>query len=141
MIDDAFNANPTSLGAALEVLSASKPRDGVGKIRVGRRVAILGDMLELGVDAAQQHKDIAQLAFLDDIDKIHCIGPLMRALYDALPEQKRGEWVATATEFVTMTKDMIDAGDVILVKGSKGNKTALVVDAIRKLGHPAPEQE
>lgn len=141
LIDDAFNANPTSMTAALEVLAVSAPRDNVGRLRTGRRIAILGDMLELGGDAALQHSDIAKLESFEKIDVTHCIGPLMQALYDALPVEKRGLWVATAAEFCTTVKDQIDAGDVILVKGSKGSKTALVVDAIRKLGQTAPTTE
>ncbi|MEY8096523.1 UDP-N-acetylmuramoyl-tripeptide--D-alanyl-D-alanine ligase [Falsihalocynthiibacter sp. S25ZX9] len=141
LIDDAFNANPTSLAAALEVLAAAKPRNDVGRVRIGRRMAILGDMLELGDDAIEQHRKIATLESVAQIDKIHCVGPMMRALFDEIPDQKRGLWVATSQELVAKAKDLIDAGDVILVKGSKGSKTALVVDAIRKLGHPAPTLE
>jgi UDP-N-acetylmuramoyl-tripeptide--D-alanyl-D-alanine ligase len=141
LIDDAFNANPTSTNAALEVLAASQPRDDVGTHRKGRRIAILGDMLELGDDAVAQHSELAANSSFELIDKGYCIGPLMRALDEALPVEKRGQWVATAAELTPKVKELIDAGDVILVKGSKGSKTALVVDAIRKLGHPAPTHE
>ncbi|WP_380058353.1 UDP-N-acetylmuramoyl-tripeptide--D-alanyl-D-alanine ligase [Falsihalocynthiibacter sp. SS001] len=141
LIDDAFNANPTSLVAALEVLAAAKPRDGVGQVRAGRRVAILGDMLELGEDAPALHREIAQAPSMKDIDRVHCLGPLMRELHETLPEGQRGLWATTATELAVHVKDMIDAGDVILVKGSKGSKASLIVDAIRKLGHPAPTNE
>jgi UDP-N-acetylmuramoyl-tripeptide--D-alanyl-D-alanine ligase len=59
----------------------------------------------------------------------------MRHLWDALPEEKQGQWAATAAELVPHVTRLVDAGDVVLVKGSKGSKVSLVVDAIRKLGH------
>lgn len=136
LIDDAFNANPASMAAALEVLAATRPVDGVGRIAHGRRVAILGDMLELGPDDISLHTDIARLPSLGAVDLIHCVGPRMRALYKALPEAQRGHWVETAPELVRKAHGLFDAGDVLLVKGSKGSKVSLVVDAIRKLGHP-----
>jgi UDP-N-acetylmuramoyl-tripeptide--D-alanyl-D-alanine ligase len=135
LLDDAFNANPTSLIASLEVLAASTPSDGVGRIVKGRRVAILGDMLELGKDEIMMHKEFATNPHLQSLDLIHCAGPLMRHLWDALPEAKQGQWAATAAELVPQVTRLVDAGDVVLVKGSKGSKVSLVVDAIRKLGH------
>jgi len=135
LLDDAFNANPTSLIASLEVLAASTPTDGVGRIVKGRRVAILGDMLELGKDEIGMHSEFAANPHLQSLDLIHCAGPLMRHLWDALPEEKQGQWAATAAELVPYVTRLVDAGDVVLVKGSKGSKVSLVVDAIRKLGH------
>ena len=64
----------------------------------------------------------------------------MRMLYDILPEDQRGLWTMTAAELATKAHTLIDAGDVLLVKGSKGSKVSLVVDAIRKLGHPRPTE-
>ncbi|WP_296430788.1 UDP-N-acetylmuramoyl-tripeptide--D-alanyl-D-alanine ligase [Yoonia sp.] len=135
LLDDAFNANPTSLIASLEVLAASTPTDDVGRIVKGRRVAILGDMLELGQDEIAMHSNFAQNHHLQSLDIIHCAGPLMRHLWDALPEEQQGQWAATAAELVPRVTRLVDAGDVVLVKGSKGSKVSLVVDAIRKLGH------
>ena len=135
LLDDAFNANPTSLIASLEVLAASTPTDDVGRIVKGRRVAILGDMLELGQDQIAMHCNFAQNPHLQSLDIIHCAGPLMRHLWDALPEEQQGQWAATAAELVPRVTRLVDAGDVVLVKGSKGSKVSLIVDAIRKLGH------
>ncbi|SIT75222.1 UDP-N-acetylmuramoyl-tripeptide--D-alanyl-D-alanine ligase [Yoonia rosea] len=135
LLDDAFNANPTSLAASLEVLAASTPADNVGRIIKGRRVAILGDMLELGAAEVAMHRDMAQNEHLKSLDLIHCAGPLMRNLWDALPEAQRGRWAETAAELVPQASQLVDAGDVVLVKGSKGSKVSLIVDAIRKLGH------
>ena len=136
LLDDAFNANPTSMTAALEVLASYTPTDNVGHVVKGRRVAILGDMLELGPDETQMHAAIAGDMNMDNIHLVHCAGPRMKALYDALPEDKRGQWHSTAEALAAQTTRLIDAGDVVLVKGSKGSKVSLVVDAIRKLGHP-----
>jgi len=141
LIDDAFNANPTSMAAALEVLAASAPRDGVGRIYKGRRVAFLGDMLELGPDEIALHEALARDPSLEAITTVHCAGQRMRALWEALPEGQRGLWTATATEMTSEATRLVDSGDVVLVKGSKGSKVSLVVDAIRKLGQRRPMHE
>ncbi|MEL6684255.1 MAG: UDP-N-acetylmuramoyl-tripeptide--D-alanyl-D-alanine ligase [Pseudomonadota bacterium] len=138
LLDDAFNANPTSLAASLEVLAASTPTDNVGRIVKGRRIAILGDMLELGDAEEAMHREMAENAHLQQLDLIHCAGPLMRHLWNALPEEQRGRWAETAADLVPDVARMVDAGDVVLVKGSKGSKVSVIVDAIRKLGHRRP---
>ena len=135
LIDDAFNANPTSMIAALEILAAAKPRDGVGRIVKGRRIAILGDMLELGPSEREMHRAIAHDPSLQTLDIVHCVGPRMQHLWNALPEAARGVCAATAAELCPQISQLVDAGDVVLVKGSKGSKVSTVVDAIRKLGH------
>ncbi len=81
------------------------------------------------------HRAMSDNPHLQALDLIHCAGPLMRHLWEALPEGKRGEWRETAAELVPIVTRLVDAGDVVLVKGSKGSKISLVVDAIRKLGH------
>jgi UDP-N-acetylmuramoyl-tripeptide--D-alanyl-D-alanine ligase len=136
LIDDAFNANPSSLAAALDVLGAAEPVDGVGRVRQGRRIAILGDMLELGPDEAQMHRDVASHPMMARVHTVHCVGPRMRALWDILPHQQRGEWHEQAPGLAAHAHLLADAGDVLLVKGSKGSKVSLVVDALRKLGQP-----
>ena len=137
LIDDAFNANPASMAAALDVLIAATPQDGIGRVGAGRRIAILGDMLELGPTEAALHAAIAHHPGLAKIAPIHCIGPRMKALWDALPRGQRGEWVASAADLAPRARSLIDAGDIILVKGSKGSKTSLVVDVLRKMGQGA----
>lgn len=137
LIDDAFNANPASMAASLEVLVNARPQDGIGSRAKGRRIAILGDMLELGPTEAALHAAIAETPGLAAIDLIHCVGPRMKALHAALPRGQRGDWVATAAELLPRARHLIDAGDIILVKGSKGIKVSLMVDALRKLGQPA----
>ncbi len=139
LIDDAFNANPSSMAAALEVLAAAQPVDGAGRVARGRRVAVLGDMLELGAQEAEMHRALAHLPDLVRVQTVHCVGPRMRALWEALPRAQRGDWTDTAPEMAARAARLADAGDVVLVKGSKGSKVSLVVDALRKLGHPAPQ--
>jgi UDP-N-acetylmuramoyl-tripeptide--D-alanyl-D-alanine ligase len=134
LIDDAFNANPASMAAALAVLAAAEPRDGAGRIAKGRRIAILGDMLELGPDEARMHAEIADHPAMRVISRVHCVGPRMRALWAALPEATRGDHVGTAAELAARAHRLVDPGDVVLVKGSKGSRVSLVVDALRKLG-------
>jgi UDP-N-acetylmuramoyl-tripeptide--D-alanyl-D-alanine ligase len=139
LIDDAFNANPASLAASLDVLIAAEPQHGVGRVGRGRRIAILGDMLELGRTEIELHQAIAHHPNLDAIDVIHCVGPRMRMLWRALPRNQRGEWVDTAPELAARARSLVDAGDIVLVKGSKGIKVSLVVDALRKLGHASAD--
>lgn len=142
LIDDAFNANPASMAASLDVLIAAEPEHGVGRIGAGRRIAILGDMLELGATESALHLAIADHPGLSTIGTIHCVGPRMRGLWKALPRAQRGEWAETATEIAPRARYLVDAGDIVLVKGSKGSKVSLIVDVLRKLrqGQPAPHQ-
>jgi UDP-N-acetylmuramoyl-tripeptide--D-alanyl-D-alanine ligase len=125
LIDDAFNANPASLAASLEVLAAAQPVPG------GRRVAVLGDMLELGPDEARLHAEVAAHPALAQVAVVHCVGPRMRHLFDALPEARRGRYAASAEALRDELADLARPGDVVLVKGSKGSKVSLVVDAFR----------
>jgi len=141
LIDDAFNANPTSMAAALEVLAAMTPVDGVGRIRKGRRIAILGDMLELGPDEMAMHAAVAGLPGINAVTLVHCVGPRMKHLWDALPEAQRGKRVDTAQELAEEAHLLIDAGDVVLVKGSKGSRVSLVVEALRRAGRQMGREE
>ncbi|MGX9855993.1 UDP-N-acetylmuramoyl-tripeptide--D-alanyl-D-alanine ligase [Limimaricola variabilis] len=138
LIDDAFNANPTSLSASLAVLAASTPRDGVGRVHRGRRIAILGDMLELGPQEHEMHAAMADDPAIAAIRTVHCVGPRMRALHAALPAERRGRWVERAEELLPDLARLVDSGDVVLVKGSKGSQVSRLVDAIRKLGQRNP---
>ena len=141
LIDDAFNANPTSMAASLEILAASRPRDDVGRVSRGRRVAILGDMLELGDTEMDLHVALAKLPQMRSIDVVHCAGPRMQALWQALPEAQRGKHVDQAEDLAARAHRLIDAGDVVLVKGSKGSRVSLVVDALRKRGRAMWREE
>ncbi len=133
IIDDAFNANPASMAAAFEVLAAIEPKQGQGRIATGRRIAILGDMLELGDTEAELHRALAEHPAIASFKRIDCVGPRMVALYDALPAHQRGRHVEKAEDLAKDAHRLIDAGDVVLVKGSKGSRVSLVVDALRRL--------
>ncbi|WP_101068231.1 UDP-N-acetylmuramoyl-tripeptide--D-alanyl-D-alanine ligase [Roseovarius salinarum] len=137
LIDDAFNANPASMAAALEVLAAARPRDDVGHVARGRRIAILGDMLELGETEAALHAALAELPEMDRLSVVHCVGPRMKALWDALPEARRGRWVEHADDLAGRLHGMVDAGDVVLVKGSKASLVSRLVDELRRTDRAA----
>ncbi|MFQ5622476.1 MAG: UDP-N-acetylmuramoyl-tripeptide--D-alanyl-D-alanine ligase [Paracoccaceae bacterium] len=135
LIDESYNANPRSMAAALEVLAAAEPENSVGRVAKGRRIAFLGDMLELGPGAEALHAAIAALPQIAAIDVIHTAGPLMKSLHGALPPERRGEWHATSVDLAGRARRLIDAGDVVMVKGSLGSRTGLIVDAIKNLGN------
>lgn len=122
LIDDAFNANPASLSAGLATLAG---------LQGGRRVAILGDMLELGTEEVAMHRAVADDPSMAAIDLVHCAGPLMRHLHEALPADKRGLWTQTAAELAAHPDKLISAGDIVLVKGSKSSRISMVVQALR----------
>lgn len=135
LIDDSYNANPTSMAASLEVLAAAAVTNNTGRVAKGRRIAYLGDMKELGPKAEALHVEMAIHNAAAELDTIHCIGPLMKAMYDALPDAQKGRWTETSAEMVQGIRRDLDAGDVVLAKGSLSMKLGLVVDAIRKMGH------
>ena len=136
LIDDSYNANPTSMQAALDVLAAAEVTNDIGRVSKGRRIAFVGDMKELGPEGPGMHAALADLEAVATIDIIHCIGPLMRHLHKALPAHKQGLWTETAAEMEARVARRLDSGDVVLVKGSLSMKLALIVDVIRKMGHP-----
>ncbi len=138
LLDESYNANPASMGAALEVLSVSKPEDGIGRDFRGRRIAILGDMLELGPREAELHAGLADLPAMRSVDLVVCSGPRMKALHNALEPARRGGWYETSAEAAARARRLIDAGDVVTVKGSLGAKMAVVVDELKKLGEARP---
>lgn len=127
LIDDAFNANPASVSAALDVLAASVPSPGA------RRIAVLGDMLELGPDETALHRAIADHPALAQVAQVHCVGPRMAALWAALPQARRGKQVAKVEDLLPRARYLVHPGDVILVKGSKGSQVSRLVQALRAL--------
>lgn len=132
LIDDAFNANPASLEAALDMLSRLTPGQTQAE-RPGRRIAILGDMLELGPDEQALHAAIASYPAVERVDLIHCVGPRMAALHASLPQRKRGRHVMTADELSEHAHHLVAPGDIVLVKGSKSSFVSRVVDRLRSL--------
>jgi UDP-N-acetylmuramoyl-tripeptide--D-alanyl-D-alanine ligase len=111
LIDDSFNGNPASMVAALDSLKA-RP------VAKGRRIAILGDMLELGEEAPSYHTGLAK--HLDGIDGVYCVGPLMHHLYTLRPRDKGLGWHEDpATLEPQQVASLLRGGDVVVVKGSK----------------------
>ncbi|UFZ03935.1 UDP-N-acetylmuramoyl-tripeptide--D-alanyl-D-alanine ligase [Bradyrhizobium ontarionense] len=110
LIDDSFNGNPASMAAALDSLQARPVR--------GRRIAVIGDMLELGAEAPAYHEGM--VGHLTGIDGVYCVGPLMRHLFERLPQEKRLGW---HEDPVTLNPAQVAAllapGDAVVIKGSK----------------------
>jgi UDP-N-acetylmuramoyl-tripeptide--D-alanyl-D-alanine ligase len=140
LIDESYNANPAAMAAALEVLAVVRPEDSVGRISRGRRVAFLGDMLELGPQELELHAGLAEAPALAQVTVVHCAGERMRALHAALPAGRRGEWFPDAAAMAARAGRLLDAGDVALVKGSNGSRVGLVVEAIKKMGEARPSE-
>ncbi len=134
LIDESYNANPASVVAALETLSLAEPTD-TPLGRKGRRIAILGDMLELGDDADRLHAEIADCSYMSAVDLVFACGPHSKTLYDALPRSKRGDWAADSQTLAPMVKDNIKIGDAVMVKGSLGSRMATIVTALDSLGN------
>jgi UDP-N-acetylmuramoyl-tripeptide--D-alanyl-D-alanine ligase len=124
LVDEAYNANPASMAGAITTLSA---RAGL------RRIAVLGDMLELGERENAYHGDIAKVVHAEGIDLVFCAGPRMKHMWDALNESQRGAYAASAAELAPLVVAAVMAGDVVMVKGSNGSKMAEVVRALSAL--------
>jgi UDP-N-acetylmuramoyl-tripeptide--D-alanyl-D-alanine ligase len=126
LIDESYNANPASMAAALQVLG----RATVGPH--GRRIAVLGDMLELGPTSAALHRGLNEAIKANHIDLVYCCGPLMRNLWNALSTGKRGGYAESAAALEAQAVAAIRAGDTIMVKGSLGSKMKTIVNALEK---------
>jgi UDP-N-acetylmuramoyl-tripeptide--D-alanyl-D-alanine ligase len=126
LIDESYNANPASMTAALNVLGQAP----VG--RQGRRIAVLGDMLELGPAGAGLHRGLDDAVKANGIDLVFCCGPLMRHLWDALSSGKRGGYAKSSAELESQVVAAVRPGDVIMVKGSLGSRMKTIVNALEK---------
>ena len=124
LIDDGYNANPASISAALNTLSKKNAK---------RRIAILGDMKELGSSEIEYHKKIATYADLYKLDCIHTVGPLMKCLHDILPEEKRGFHFKKSIDVVPLLGSILKGGDCLLIKASLSVGMKVIADAISSL--------
>lgn len=114
VIDDSYNASPSSVRASLEVLSALIPGKG------GRRIAVLGDMYELGAQEEQFHRSLATDIARLNVDLIYACGPRMKWLFDDLPPLKKGGHAEEPAEISALICQNVKAGDIISIKGSRG---------------------
>jgi UDP-N-acetylmuramoyl-tripeptide--D-alanyl-D-alanine ligase len=124
LVDESYNANPASMRAALENLGRMR------KGGRGRRIAVLGDMLELGPTGPDLHSALAEPLDRHDIDLVFLCGPLMRNLWDALPSERRGAYAPNAASLEAYLTDALRADDVVTVKGSLGSKMGPLLKAI-----------
>lgn len=127
IIDESYNANPASMQAAFNVLELVEPQG------EGRRLAILGDMLELGKDGPRLHAELANPLLKAKTDLLFCCGPLMDALYQALPADWQGAHAKDSKALTEDVKAAVKPGDVLLVKGSAGSRMAYVIEALHAL--------
>ena len=127
LIDDSYNANPASVRAALAVLSGAEPGPG------GRRIAVLGDMRELGPDADALHAGLAPEVAAAHVELVFTCGPHMSRLAAALPAERRAAHAPTSDRLVAPVCAAVRPGDVVLVKGSLGSRMAPIVAALKAL--------
>ena len=125
IIDESYNANPASMKAALGLLGQTQPK------QQGRRIAVLGDMLELGADSAGLHRGLAKDIAAAPADLVFLCGPQMAALWQALPERSRGAYAEKSIELAPELMRNLRAGDVVLVKGSFGSRMSVIIDALK----------
>jgi UDP-N-acetylmuramoyl-tripeptide--D-alanyl-D-alanine ligase len=125
LIDESYNANPASITAALALLGNAK----VGTN--GRRIAVLGDMLELGQFGPSLHAEISQSMAAHKVDILYASGPLMAHLWDVTPANKRGAYAKSSVELTDILLSELRSGDSVMIKGSLGSRMGVIVDAIR----------
>ena len=136
LIDESYNANPVSVDAALALLGQTP----IGP--QGRRIAVLGDMLELGSKGKTLHRGLTAPIAANSVDLVFCCGPLMRSLWQALPAGQRGGYAEDSAGLEPQVVSAIRAGDVVMVKGSNGSRMAPIVKALQRvyLHHAALEE-
>jgi UDP-N-acetylmuramoyl-tripeptide--D-alanyl-D-alanine ligase len=124
LIDESYNANPASMRAALALLGQAPigPR--------GRRIAVLGEMLELGSRGIELHSGLAAAVTENAVDLVFCAGPLYRGLWEALPSSRKGGYADTSTALEAEVLGAVRAGDAVMIKGSLGSKMGPIVKAL-----------
>jgi UDP-N-acetylmuramoyl-tripeptide--D-alanyl-D-alanine ligase len=124
MIDESYNASPVAMRAAFAVLGQASAAPG------GRRIAVLGDMRELGDDAARLHAELAPDLLAAKVDLVFTAGLLSAELAAALPAERRGAHAADTDALAPVVAAAVKPGDVVLVKGSLGSRMSVIVDAL-----------
>ncbi len=128
VIDESYNASPVAVRAALRTLADAQLGRG------GRRIAVLGDMLELGDEAAALHAGLAPDVKAAGVDLVFAAGRNMERLYRALPPEMHGEYAPDSAELLDAVIGTVHPGDAVLVKGSLGSRMGVIVDALLALG-------
>ena len=124
LIDESYNANPASMRAAIALLRDAETQAG------GRRIAVLGDMLEMGEHSPAVHAGLAEPLLEAGISEVWLGGPDMASLADALPEGVNRQHRATADDLAAFVLEAVRAGDVLVVKSSKGTGFSRIVAAL-----------
>ncbi len=124
LIDESYNANPASMLAALAAMAT------VTREQSPRRIAVLGDMLELGLNSVSLHAGLADAIQAAGVDLVFACGSDMRHLYDALPVEKRAKWASTSSGLTNDLLECVRGGDVVMIKGSNGSRMAPLVSAL-----------
>ncbi|HET8729011.1 MAG TPA: UDP-N-acetylmuramoylalanyl-D-glutamyl-2,6-diaminopimelate--D-alanyl-D-alanine ligase [Alphaproteobacteria bacterium] len=127
VIDESYNASPASMAAAIRVLAKSDLGDR------GRRIAVLGDMLELGDEAPALHAALKHDLTAAEVDLVFACGPNMAKLYDVLPPTMRGACTADSAALLPIIAEAVRPGDAVMVKGSLGSRMAPIVEALQTL--------
>jgi UDP-N-acetylmuramoyl-tripeptide--D-alanyl-D-alanine ligase len=125
LIDESYNASPAAMRAAISVLGCTEPRSGA------RRVAVLGDMLELGIAAERLHRELAEPLAAAKVDRVFLVGEAMAALHYALPEGMRGGLWQSAAGSIPALFRFLEAGDVVTVKGSRAVGVSEIVEGLQ----------
>ena len=124
VIDDSYNAAPDSMAASLKVLASKN----------GRRIAVLGDMLELGAYEEQGHREVGMLCGALGLDAVVCIGQRAKMIYDVLPPQME-KYYCDCRETATLPQNLVRRGDYVLFKASNSmNFTALAKALKERIG-------
>jgi len=134
LIDESYNANPASVGAALRLLGSARPGRG------GRRVAVLGDMLELGEKGPELHAGLMEPMDAAKVDVLYAAGPLMANLWERVEPARRGAYAPSSEGLRDVLLSGLRPGDVVMIKGSLGSRMGPLVEAIRA-AHPPLAKE
>ena len=127
LIDESYNASPAAMRAALAVLGAQTVANG------GRRIAVLGDMLELGDETPDLHSDLSDALEDNGVDIAFLVGEAMEHLWRMLPNKRRGYHSVSSDLLADVVRKAVRPGDVVMIKGSAGVRMGRVVDALKSL--------
>ena len=132
IIDESYNCNPSSLNASFEILKNAKF---VTTKKKSRKVAILGDMLELGINEKKFHSEVSNNDKIKFFDKIHCVGSLMKELHSKLPKEKKGLLVRKPKDLISHILINAEDRDIYLIKGSNSIGLSFIVDKLYDLNN------